>query len=175
MKALKFRKENIFWSIFIFDLSVVLMLSSFHLHSSRFNSWRSCSLFSPFGWVYSTSIPLPSSHSEFWFRPFHFPSRFFFFICSLFHNLICTLDFPMTENSPCFLCKLNSHQSTQLQPTPNAANRLKYHYLINSRLVQKYNYIYIKLLSAFLKINKYSSNYIERKNHIWPKSASVVT
>lgn len=46
------------------------------------------------------------------------------------------LDFPMTENSPRFLCKLNSHESTQLQPTPNAANRLKYHYLINSRLVQ---------------------------------------
>lgn len=46
------------------------------------------------------------------------------------------LDFPITENSPRFLCKLSSHQSTQLQPTPNAADRLKYHYLINSRLVQ---------------------------------------
>lgn len=148
MKTLKFRKENIFWSIFIFYLSVVLMLSSFHLHSSRFNSWRSCSLFSPFGWVYSISIPLSSSHSEFWFHPFHFPSRFFFFICSLFHNLCMyswlpygvlssiLLDFPITENSPRFLCKLNSHQSTQLQPTPHAADRLKYHYLINSRLVQ---------------------------------------
>lgn len=107
MKTLKFRKENIFWSIFIFYLSVVLMLSSFHLHSSRFNSWRSCSLFSPFGWVYSTSIPLSSSHSEFWFHPFHFPSRFFFFffICSLIHNL-CTLDFPMEFSLPYFLTSL---------------------------------------------------------------------